>query len=224
VKRHRGCGVPARGRVGRALLAVPVLAVVLALVLTSSVVLHGTVLVAIALLTGLAAWLAYGLRDAGRAASVEAAWQAAAGVFVISIMTACLVVVAGGAAAAVFVLVVATAAGAAWLRWYLRMLLLVRRERSTGPDDEQDPGGTSSAPLPRFSVPVSLLPSPALSREWRRTKAVLGSASGPGAWDEVVRRRQEVLDEVERRDPNGFARWLAAGAPAGGGPGTFLYG
>jgi hypothetical protein len=27
-----------------------------------------------------------------------------------------------------------------------------------------------------------------------------------------VRRRQEALDELERRDPAGFARWLASGA------------
>jgi hypothetical protein len=50
------------------------------------------------------------------------------------------------------------------------------------------------------------------------------TARAPTAWDEVVRRRQEVLDEVERRDPTGFARWLAAGAPAGGGPGALLSG
>ena len=201
------------------LLAAPAPAVVLA----SSVVLHGTVLVAVVVGTGLVACLACALPDRGRAASVEAAWKAAAGFFAVSVGTACLGVVAGGPAAAVFVLLVIVAVGVAWLRWYLRTRAFDRDEFSTVPDDDEAAQRTSSVPR-SFSVPVSLLPTPALGREWRKTRAALVTARAPAVWDEVVRRRQEVLDEVERRDPTGFARWLAAGAPAGGGPGALLSG
>jgi hypothetical protein len=199
------------------LLAAPVAVVV---VLTSSVVLNGSVLVAVAVTAGLAAVLAYALADAVRSAPVEAAWQAAAGVFGVSVAAGALGVVAGGTAAAVLVLLVAAAAGAAGLRWYLRRLVRERRELDAVLDEaDGNPGG----PLHRFSVPASLLPTPALAREWQRTTVALESAWGPAAWDDVVRRRQELLDELERRNPDGFARWLAAGAPLGG-PGTVLDG
>jgi hypothetical protein len=32
----------------------------------------------------------------------------------------------------------------------------------------------------------------------------------PAARQEIVRRRAEALDELERRAPSGFARWLTA--------------
>jgi hypothetical protein len=130
------------------LLAAPAPAVVLA----SSVVLHGTVLVAIVVGTGLVACLAYALPDGGPAASVEAAWKAAAGFFALSVGTAGLGVVAGGRAAAVFVLLVIVAVGVAWLRWYLRTRAFDRDEFSTVPDDDETSQSTSSVPR-RFSCP-----------------------------------------------------------------------
>jgi hypothetical protein len=196
-----------------------------AVVVASSVVLHGAVLAAVAVGAGLAAVLACAVRDDGRAAAVEAAWKAAAFVVVVSVVTAGLGVIAGGGAAALFVLLVVAAVGLAWLRWYLRTGRFDRDVLGTGPDDDEaSDSASSSVPPNRFSVPVSLLPTPALGREWQRTRAALLTARAPSARDEVVRRRQEVLDEFERRDPTGFARWLAAGAPAARGPGTFLYG
>jgi hypothetical protein len=76
----------------------------------------------------------------------------------------------------------------------------------------------------RSAIPVSHLPTSALANEWRRT-----SAAWPGQVDArtrqvLVQRRQEVLDELERRDPIGFARWLAAGASAAGDPAPFMQG
>ena len=203
----------------RALLAVPAAALVLA----SSVVLHGTALVAVVVATGLAAWLGYALRDDGRAASVETAWQAAAGVFAVIVLIAGVAVVAGGAVATVVGLVGAAAAGAFALRWGIRARLLDVTEHGTAPPhdpDGEDADSPGDAP-PGFSVPVSLLPSPVLAREWRRTGAALATAREPTVREEVVRRRQALLDEIERRDPGGFARWLAAGAPPDGGPRAF---
>jgi hypothetical protein len=72
-------------------------------------------------------------------------------------------------------------------------------------------GGPPSAVLP----PAAGMLVAGLSREWRRTAAVLDAAAvDPVESAQVVRRRGEVLDELERRDPAGFARWVAGGASA----------
>jgi antibiotic biosynthesis monooxygenase (ABM) superfamily enzyme len=63
-----------------------------------------------------------------------------------------------------------------------------------------------------------------LGCEWSRTTAALASWPDPAARQVVVRRRQEVFDELERRDPAGFARWLAAGAAEDRDPATFVRG
>jgi hypothetical protein len=44
----------------------------------------------------------------------------------------------------------------------------------------------------------------------------------PGARQSLVRRRQETLDELERRDPEGFARWLASGAAVDSDPAAYV--
>jgi hypothetical protein len=38
----------------------------------------------------------------------------------------------------------------------------------------------------------------------------------------LVQRRQDYLDEIERRDPDGFRRWLDSGARPGGDPEPYL--
>jgi hypothetical protein len=42
--------------------------------------------------------------------------------------------------------------------------------------------------------------------------------------EQVARRRAEVLDELERRDPAGFARWLTSERGLHDDPATFLRG
>ena len=57
---------------------------------------------------------------------------------------------------------------------------------------------------------------------WRRSYlALLDTPSGPDR-DRVVDQRRELLDELHRRDPDGFARWLDTGARANGDPGRYL--
>jgi hypothetical protein len=62
-------------------------------------------------------------------------------------------------------------------------------------------------PLP---PPVTMMTTHALGREWLRTTEVLDGRLRPVVREAVVLRRQDTLDELERRDPAGFARWLAA--------------
>ncbi len=70
--------------------------------------------------------------------------------------------------------------------------------------------------------PVSLLPTSVLGE---RVVGDRGEALGWGLESRAADGglvRQGTLDELERRDPVGFARWLAAGHGPAGNPGEFL--
>lgn len=57
---------------------------------------------------------------------------------------------------------------------------------------------------------------------WRRSYPALTShVGGSDGWASVVELRRSVLDELERRDPSGFARWIAT-ARAASDPGRFI--
>jgi hypothetical protein len=71
---------------------------------------------------------------------------------------------------------------------------------------------------------LSALSTPALGREWIRTTAALGGRLSPVERQALVRRREETLDELERRDPAGFARWLAEGPAMGSDPADYVHG
>jgi hypothetical protein len=57
-----------------------------------------------------------------------------------------------------------------------------------------------------------------------RTTAALAGRLEPAARREIVRRRAEALDELERRDPSGFARWLTAERGPRSDPADFVRG
>ena len=80
----------------------------------------------------------------------------------------------------------------------------------------------------RRPVPVSCrwqtLTTRALGDEWLRTTAALTGRLTPAARAALVTRREEALDELERRDPDGFDRWLAAGPVRGSDPADFVRG
>jgi hypothetical protein len=70
--------------------------------------------------------------------------------------------------------------------------------------------------------PVRVLSSRSLGEEWLRTTALLDASPEPATREAVAARRASVLDELERRDPEGVARWLALGSDRGGNPAEFL--
>jgi hypothetical protein len=72
--------------------------------------------------------------------------------------------------------------------------------------------------------PVSELSTDLLGREWLRTSSALLGPLAPATRDAVATRRQDTLDELERRDPAGFARWLADDSPVSRNPAEFLHG
>jgi hypothetical protein len=76
----------------------------------------------------------------------------------------------------------------------------------------------SPAAAPVRDLPVTQLPTAALGTEWLRTTSALAGRLQPAVRASIVRRRQETLDELERRDPLGFARWMAGGPAPGSNP------
>jgi hypothetical protein len=84
-------------------------------------------------------------------------------------------------------------------------------------------------PLPVASVqgdsgPVSVLSTAALGREWLRTTAALAAGVDAAARRAIVERREATLDELERRDPVGFGRWLSDGPSPDSDPSEYVRG
>lgn len=88
------------------------------------------------------------------------------------------------------------------------------------PPEPEPPAVQLPATVP--SPVLGSLSTPELCLAWRRSYLTLVDLpAGPGR-GELVAVRQSMLDELERRDSDGFRRWLEAGARAGGDPGRFL--
>jgi hypothetical protein len=236
--------VSTRGPIARLLLGAGALcALVVALV--GGVALRTSGVVAVVLAGAVAACLALGLaREAparSRSNPVEVAGHAAAwtvGVLLVLSGTAAL---AGGVVAAL-VAGLAGVGGLAW--WLLHASVAARAARAAGAREEPagpwpvlgprpvpaKPGTAPGGAAPtrtdaaRVLPPVSQLPTDALGREWLRTTAALAGRLEPAARSSIVRRRQDALDELERRDPAGFARWLAAGPLPGSDPARYVKG
>lgn len=64
--------------------------------------------------------------------------------------------------------------------------------------------------------------SAALCLAWRRSYLAMGKPLSLASRSLIVKRRQELLDELERRNPSGFAAWLDSGARAAGDPGRYI--
>jgi hypothetical protein len=95
-------------------------------------------------------------------------------------------------------------------------------DRGERPSPSPDPAPT--AQVERFLRPVTALTTRALGDEWVRATAALAGRLAPAARHTLVARREEALDELERRDPDGFTRWLFAGATQDSDPAAFVRG
>lgn len=91
------------------------------------------------------------------------------------------------------------------------------------------PAEPAVAALPAVDLPavvpspvLGTLTTPELCLAWRRSYLTLVELPAGPARVELVAVRQSMLDELERRDSDGFHRWLSAGARAGGDPGRYL--
>ena len=73
-------------------------------------------------------------------------------------------------------------------------------------------------------VELDLLDDVALCRTWRHSFLRVESAASADTLHTVAEHRRRCLDEIERRNPAGFAAWLASGGHAASDPLPFLAG
>jgi hypothetical protein len=199
--------------------------------------LRGPGLVAVGLAATLAACTAAGIaRESSRndrRTTIEAAVQGAAWTVGVLLVLSGIAALAGGGVAALVV-------GVALAGWLVRFALRARPGGpvAAAPPVSPSPAGAGvlflpvppaeipgfSADVPSASVPVWTLPTPALGHEWLHTTAALAGQLHPGTRESMVNRREEVLDELERRDPAGFAQWLAVGPNRGSDPADYVRG
>lgn len=116
------------------------------------------------------------------------------------------------------------------LVWLLRS----GRRRDDGAAQPRHPGAAqdggsdvvalSRAAEPVDAGPVAALSTEALGREWLRTSAALQGGLATAARRSIVERREATLDELERRDPAGFARWMSTRPGLGSDPAAFVRG
>ncbi|MEV6448136.1 hypothetical protein [Amycolatopsis sp. NPDC051716] len=83
-------------------------------------------------------------------------------------------------------------------------------------------GTRAAATPPPAARTVAELSTDELCAAWRRSYCRLLVTHDLLARRYLVQRRQDYLDELERRDRSGFLRWLADGAGAGSDPGPYL--
>ena len=220
--------MPSRSPLARPLLwAAVVLCGVLAVV--GGLALRGPEVVAVAVAGVLAACMAAGIaREAPQRSRARSTLETAASVGAATVgvllLLAGVAALAGGAVAALTVVVVLLVAIA---------VRLVRGSRSAPPSTahpEAAPRHPGTAPprpageLASLLPPVAVLTTRELGQEWIRTTAILSGRIDAAARAALVARREETLDELERRDPAGFARWLAEGPTLSSDPAGYVHG
>lgn len=98
--------------------------------------------------------------------------------------------------------------------------------RSKAPDRAAPPSAAAgpSPPVPWCEPIPANMTIPQLCLTWQRTYFALYDLPAGAPRTEIVRLRERLLDEIERRDPDGFTRWLDTGARPGSDPGRYLAG
>jgi hypothetical protein len=172
--------------------------------------------VVIASVTGL--FVAFCVRSSfpDKAVAVRCGTAAGGGLLAAGLITAGLVVLLGAGA----VLVVAALAAATVWAWRRRR---VRAEKgATRSGAPPSPGRPFPAFPPRRHLLITDASTTHLCVTWERSCRLLRDL-GPGTRrDDVIALRGRLLDELERRDPQGFDRWVHADPRTGTDPGRHL--
>jgi hypothetical protein len=194
--------------------------------------LRGPGLVAVAVAGALAACLGWGTAREStaptRRSNTEAAVLAAAWTVGALLVLSGTSVLAGGVTAAALAGGSAVVAIGLWI---------ARTSKDVAPPAPTAHGNTvaplaplrSEAPRPLTTPradlpPVAMLTTEQLGREWLEGTTTLAGRLEPAVRTAMVRRRQEALDELERRDPEGFLRWLTTGPVLDRDPAPFVRG
>lgn len=199
--------------------------------LAGGLALRGPEIVAVGVAGVLAGCMAAGITretpvGSRRRSTLEAAASTGAATVGVLLLIAGVTALAGGAVAFLTVGVAVAA---------VLVARLVRARRPAAP--AVDPTGVTRHPsavrpvrpqgvgeLASLLPPVAVLTTAELGHEWTRTSAVLIGPLDAAAREALVARRQEALDELERRDPAGFDRWLAAGPTLSSDPAGYVRG
>jgi len=110
---------------------------------------------------------------------------------------------------------------AALLLTGLPAIWLWRRFGAAAPDAPTSTPTTPAAAQPT-RIMLDQMSTSELCGAWRRSYWALLDEPDSKCRCAIVYLRQSVLDELERRDANGFGRWLNTGARAGSDPGRYL--
>lgn len=100
-----------------------------------------------------------------------------------------------------------------------------RRPAAPAHQDTHNPPAEALAPEPWAPSPagVEQLTDEQLCWAWRTSYAQLQRGPAPTQAAAFADRRSAYLNEIARRHPDGFARWIASGARAGSDPTRFLH-
>jgi hypothetical protein len=199
-----------------------------ALAIAGGLELHGSGLVAVAVAGALAGCLALGIAreapGADRRSTMDAAVQTAGWTVGALLVLSGTALVLGGVAAAL------TGVGLVVGLVLYALVRVTRANRVAGLTAATPAGPAPAGHVVRLGPPVEAagpvrdLSTRDLGREWLRTGRLLAGGLQPADRVALVRRRQEALDELELRDPAGFARWLAAGLSAASDPADYVHG
>jgi len=86
------------------------------------------------------------------------------------------------------------------------------------------PAAAGSVPPATPGPSLTGLTNAQLARQWQTSYAELAIARDPATLDRVCALRRQQLDEIERRDPTGFHRWISSGYWVRGDSAPFLGG
>ncbi|SED63329.1 hypothetical protein SAMN04489727_8667 [Amycolatopsis tolypomycina] len=163
-----------------------------------------------ALVTAVSPPVRHGMPARTRTAALRAGALAAAIFFALFFTVSGMLATLSGALTAALVVVFAALALVADLR---------RSDHRSRPRTNDVVAAVISPPPAR---PVTELSLDELCTSWRRSYFQLLVSRDASARRHLVQRRQDYLDEIERRDRSGFLRWLGSGARPGGDPGPYL--
>jgi hypothetical protein len=199
--------------------------------------LRGPGLVAVAVAGALAACLGWGTArestEPSRRSSTEAAALAAAWTVGVLLVLSGASVLAGGVVAAALAGAAAVVAVGVWVARSPKEGSATAAPRPTSSRNVAAPVAPMRPAAPRRHPstagpaglpPVTVLSTEELGREWLESTTALAGRMEPAVRTAIVRRRQEALDELERRDPEGFLRWLTTGPVLDRDPAPFVRG
>jgi hypothetical protein len=95
-------------------------------------------------------------------------------------------------------------------------------DRPEFPSAGAGPGPAGPRARPLLPDDPTTLGLDELCRAWRLSYLLLENAHGPGELEHAARLRRQYLDELVRRHPEGFRRWIDDGARAAGDPSRYL--